>query len=431
MDALMLWLQERLDDARHVILTQVWSADTGLQAAMLLGAALAGLLAGGKLRRLIERLDARIDNRWFDALFQALRAVAVPLAIWLLFQLLPPLATQAASGDGLIKIAHTLLGAWVMIRFATAFIDYPALARWVAIIAWSLAALSILGWLDDVSAQLEAVGFTLGETRISALTVLKAGLAFAVVLWVANLLARFSENRIQQLQHLTPSLRVLISKILRVGFIVFAIVIGLNTLGIDLTSLAVFSGAVGVGLGFGLQKVVSNFISGIILLLDRSIKPGDVIAIEQTYGWVNKLSARHVSVITRDGKEHLIPNELLITERVENWSYSDRNIRLKIPIGVSYNADPRLALKLMLEAAGECPRILKSPRPNALMIGFGDSSVDLELRCWIDDPNNGIRNITSEVLLLIWDKFHEHGIEIPYPQRDVHLRSSDVALSSR
>jgi small-conductance mechanosensitive channel len=255
----------------------------------------------------------------------------------------------------------------------------------------------------------------------------KGLLAFAAVLWVANVLARLSETQIQRVDQLTPSLRVLISKVLRVMFIVFAIVIGLNTVGIDLTSLAVFSGAVGVGLGFGLQKVVSNFISGIILLLDRSIKPGDVIAIEDTYGWVNKLSARHVSVITRDGKEHLIPNELLITERVENWSYSDRNIRLKIPVGISYDADPREALALMKEAAAECPRILKKPEPRALMIGFGDSSVDLELRCWISDPNNGVANIKSDVLLLIWDKLHEHGIEIPFPQRDVHIKSGGVA----
>lgn len=405
----------------------IWSLDSALQAGLIVAAFLLGWAVGRPLRRVIQSAEAKFQARWFDLLLRSAASVAVPVPIWLVFYALPQIAAELAIAQGLIHLAHNLLGAWIVIRFASGFIKHPGLARSVALLAWSVAALNSFGWLQPLIDQLDAIGITLGEKRLSLLTIVQGAIAFSVVMWGANLLGRLGERKVQTIHQLTPSLRVLISKVLRVSLIFFAIIIGLNTLGIDLTSLAVFSGAVGVGLGFGLQKVVSNFISGIILLLDRSIKPGDVIGIDETYGWVNKLSARHVSVITRDGKEHLIPNELLITERVENWSYSNRDVRLKIPIGVSYNADPRKALKLMLEAADECPRILKTPKPNALMIGFGDSSVDLELRCWIDDPNNGVRNITSEVLLIIWDKFKEHHIEIPFPQRDVHIKSGSLS----
>lgn len=401
----------------------VISFDGLAQIGWLLAALVCGFLLSRPLMRYIARLRERKGTAWFDVALRALEAVAGSLVILLLLKLYYPVAAALEMTVPIIRVAENLLGAWIAIRFASAFIHYRSLARWLAIWVWVIAALNIFGLLMPLMAELDAIGMTLGSTRVSVLTIAKGVVAFGLVLWVSAVLSRVSEHRIQNIHHLTPSLRVLLSKIIRVIFIVLAFVIGLNTVGIDLTSLAVFSGAVGVGIGFGLQKVVSNFISGIILLLDRSIKPGDVIAIDETYGWVNRLNARNVSVITRDGKEHLIPNELMITERVENWSYSDWNIRLKIPVGVSYNTDPRLAMRLMLEAAAMTPRILKSPKPNALIIGFGDSSIDLELRAWIDDPGNGIRNISSDLLLNIWDKFKENGVEIPFPQRDVHIKS--------
>jgi len=191
--------------------------------------------------------------------------------------------------------------------------------------------------------------------------------------------------------------------------------------GIDLTAFAVFGGAIGLGIGFGLQKIVSNLISGVIILLDRSIKPGDVMKVGDTFGWINSLGARYASVVTRDGTEYLIPNEDLITQQVVNWSYSHDAVRLKILIGISYKSDPRKAIALCFEAAREESRILENPPPNVLVKGFGDSSVDIEIRIWIRDPKNGVSNIKSAILLRVWDKFHEHGVEIPYPQRDVHL----------
>jgi small-conductance mechanosensitive channel len=216
---------------------------------------------------------------------------------------------------------------------------------------------------------------------------------------------------------------VLFAKILKVILISLSIIIGLNSFGIQLSSLTVLGGAVGLGIGFGLQKVISNLISGVILLLDKSIKPGDVISIGETYGWINKLSARYVSVITRDGRETLIPNENLITNQVENWSFSDTQVRLRAPIGISYNADVRKAIGLTIQAALNIDRVLRNPAPKCLVKGFGDNSVDLELRFWIKDPANGVANIKSMVYLEIWDLFHEHNIEIPYPQRDIHIKS--------
>ena len=215
----------------------------------------------------------------------------------------------------------------------------------------------------------------------------------------------------------------LLGKILRSLLVFISFVIALSTIGLDLTSFALLGGAVGVGIGFGLQKVVSNLVSGLILLIDRSIKPGDVIEIEGTYGWINSLRARYASVITRDGKEHLIPNEDLITNRVINWSFSDRNVRVRVPVGISYDSNPRLAIELCLQAAKSTSRTLMDPEPKCLLTGFGDNSIDLELRFWIDDPSNGVGNVRSAVLLSIWDKFNENNIEIPYPQRDVRIRN--------
>lgn len=221
---------------------------------------------------------------------------------------------------------------------------------------------------------------------------------------------------------------MLFGKLLKIVLFTIAILAGLNTLGIDLTALTVFGGAVGVGLGFGLQKVVSNFVSGLILLLDKSVKPGDVIAIGNTYGWINSLSGRYVSILTRDGTEHLIPNEELITQRVENWSYSNNLVRQRVPVGISYRSDPHQAMALCLPAAAETKRVLSNPAPVCLLTGFGDNAVDLELRFWINDPSQGVGNVKSAVLLNVWDKFKEQGIEIPFPQRDLHLKSVEGAI---
>ena len=223
-------------------------------------------------------------------------------------------------------------------------------------------------------------------------------MALALLLWAATYLGSMLDTRIKTSESLSPSLKVLISKLLKFALIGIAVLTATNVIGIG-SSLTVLSGAIGLGVGFGLQRIVANLVAGVILLFDRSIKPGDVIAIKDTYGWVNSLGGRYVSVITRDNVEHLIPNELLITEYVENWTHTDNNVRLKIPIGVHYKSDVRKAIELCVEAARETRRVLDQPAPTCLLRAFGDSSVNLEIRIWINDPTNGTSNVRSDVML--------------------------------
>jgi small-conductance mechanosensitive channel len=243
------------------------------------------------------------------------------------------------------------------------------------------------------------------------------------MLWIAVSAGNFLDQRIRQVQELTPSLRVLIGKILKIVLVVIAALSGLSLVGIDLTVFTVLSGAIGVGIGFGLQKVVSNFISGIIILADRSIKPGDTISLGETFGWIRELRARFVSVVTRDGREYLIPNEDFITQQVINWSFSDDLVRLDVQFGVSYDADPHVVMNLAIEATTSVSRVVQTTKPVCWLTEFGDSSLNFVLRFWIRDPQNGLTNIRGQVLLALWDIFKENGIAIPYPHREVIVKT--------
>jgi small-conductance mechanosensitive channel len=326
-------------------------------------------------------------------------------------------------GGDVIQIAVSLLAAWVAVQFISLLIRRRGTARVLGVIVWVLAALNILDLLEPTIRLLDGAAIELGGFRLSVIVVIKGLILFGILLWIALLLSHAVERHMAASDVLNPSVRVLTNQFAKIILVSMAVLVALASVGIDLTALAVFTGALGVGAGFGLQKVVANLFSGILLLLDRSIKPGDVIAVGGTYGWVNFMGARYLSLVTRDGTEHLIPNENLITTAVENWSYSSELLRLKIPIGISYKSDLRKAIGLVLEAASEVERVLADPKSVCLLKGFGDSSVDLEARIWINDPRNGVSNVKSEVLLRVWDKFHENGIEIPFPQRDLHVKS--------
>lgn len=354
----------------------------------------------------------------------ALAPLTVPV-IWLVMQwLVVYVATRAGWPHHLNKIVVSLLTAWVIIRLTTTLVRDPTWAKFIAGSTWMIAALNILNLLSPTVAMLDGLSVTFSTVRISALTLIKGVFTLAVLLWAATVLSRMLERRIKSLPNLTPSIQVLFSKLLKIVFLVTAVIVAMDTVGIDLSAFALFGGAIGVGIGFGLQKVVSNLISGVILLLDKSIKPGDVVTVGDSYGWINSLGARYASVVTRDGMEHLIPNENLITQEVINWSFSNNEVRLRIPIGISYQADVRQAMTLCVDAAKEVQRTLKRPAPICLLTGFGDNAVNLEIRFWINDPQNGTSNVRSEVLLLVWDKFKAEGIEIPFPQRDFHLKSA-------
>ncbi|MDG4719112.1 MULTISPECIES: mechanosensitive ion channel family protein [Thalassospira] len=354
--------------------------------------------------------------------------LAFPLLLVVLVWLLDAIAVQAGFRHNIIRLIASLLNAWIAIRLAAAIVNDPVWSRTIAAVAWGLAALNIVGWLEPTIEILDGLAMQVGDFRVSVYGILKAVLSLAVLLWVASFGSRLFEQRIQKVHRLTPSVQVLMAKLLKLVLLSVAVLFALSTIGVDLTALAVFGGAVGVGIGLGLQRIVANLISGVILLLDRSIKPGDVIAIGETFGWIQSLGARYTAVRTRDGTEFLIPNEDLITTQVENWSHSDVKLRLKIPVGIAYSCDPHFAINLCNEAAAKCKRVLENPGPNTLLRGFGDNSVDLEIRFWIDDPQNGRGNIISEILLNVWDTFKEHEIEIPFPQRDLHLRSGDFPI---
>ncbi len=333
-------------------------------------------------------------------------------------------AAQWPENNYLIYSAMLLAAAWLLISVVSHAIRKRVIGRMFALIVWVFAAASILGIVDDVRAILDGIGFSIGDVRFSVLSVLKAVFFISVLMWAAFSAGNFLDKRIQKAEELTPSLRVLVGKILRIALIVFTVMVAMQLLSIDLTALTVLSGAVGVGIGFGLQKVVSNFISGMIILLDESIKPGDTITLGETFGWIRELRARFVSVVTRDGREYLIPNEDFITTQVINWSFSDRYVRLDVPFGVSYDSDPHQVIDVAIQAAASVDRVEAEYRsPVCWMTEFGDSSINFLLRFWIDDPQQGLTNIRGKVMLALWDAFKENGISIPFPHREVIMKT--------
>jgi small-conductance mechanosensitive channel len=419
---------------------EAWLAENALalsiatfgQLAIVIAAFVAARILSPRLRQFLAA------HRWgrFEAQFARINLALAALTLPVIWMLLLWVALLIAAAAGLplqvINLVASLLAAWIVIRFSANLLRDPLWSRFVTVVAWTIAALNILNLLAPTMALLDDAAVHVGALRVSALTVIKAVLLLALLLWLATAIGRMLERRVTSLNSLTPSLRVLVVKLLKIVLTLIAVVAALQSVGIDLTAFAVLTGAIGVGIGFGLQKMVSNFVSGITILLDRSIKPGDVIAVGETYGRVHSLGARYVSIVARDGREFLIPNEDLVTQQVENWTYSSEQIRLKVPIGVSYDSDPRRAIALCVEAAGAVERVLKTPEPACLIRGFGDSAIDLELRFWIGDPTNGVANVKSDVLLQVWDRFQQHGIEIPNPQRDFNITTPiEVSLKTQ
>ncbi len=336
-------------------------------------------------------------------------------------------ATGWPGSDYVVKTALLLALAWLGIALLSRMIRNRALSKFVAGGVWLFVALVLLNIDDDVARLLDAAGFSVGGFRLSALLLIKGLLLIGVLLWLSVTVGNFLEVRLEKLEDLSPSLRVLLGKVVKIGLITAALLVGISSLGFDLTIFAVFSGFFGVGLGFGLQKVVSNFISGIIILMDRSIKPGDTITLGDTFGWIRELRARFVSVVTRDGREYLIPNEDFITTQVVNWSFSDQLVRLDVEFGVSYDSDPHQVEELAIAAAETCQRVYDGRKPVCWITAFADSSINFVLRFWITDPRQGLTNIRGQVLMALWDTFKENDIHIPYPHRELIFSNSPPA----
>jgi small-conductance mechanosensitive channel len=285
------------------------------------------------------------------------------------------------------------------------------------------------GELRDVVSILDSWGFTVANYHVSVWTGLLVIIVIVGVFVFGKLLTRIARWSLGKVTRLDSTQKLLADKLIGIAIWAFAILVGIDILGIDLTALTIFSGAFGLAVGFGLQKTFGNMLAGIILLMDRSIKPGDVIAVSdptgrESFGQIRRIGIRAISVVTRDRKEYLIPNENLMVNQVVNWSYSSREVRVKAPVGVAYGTDLELAEKLLLEAAVGAPRVLSQPAPNVRLMAFGANAIEFEIRFWITDPEEGVSGARSEVLKRVWHLFKEHSIELPFPQLDLYLRDS-------
>ncbi|MDH4274800.1 MAG: mechanosensitive ion channel [Gammaproteobacteria bacterium] len=299
----------------------------------------------------------------------------------------------------------------------------------ISTVVWAVVALYMLGWWPPIESALDQVGMDIGHIRVSILSVFKVFIAIAIFFLLAVWLARTVEQRVEAMLRVDASMQAMIGKLIRVMFVLIAFIVILDALGIDLTALTVLGGAVGVGVGFGLQRIISNFISGFILLFDRAIKPGDVIALgdRNEYGWVKQLRARYVVVRQRDGVERLIPNEQLVINEVRNWTYSDPRVSINVPVQIGYQEDVEVVIKILEECATANSRVLVDPVPSVYVSKFGDSGIELSLVVWINDPQNGLGSVVSDLNLAIWRAFKHHGVSMPYPQRDVHVKMGDLA----
>ena len=405
-------------------------------AAQLAALALIFLLAYSAHRGLRPQLDAWVRQGNLPGLLQSivtaitretggLTFIALAWVTVGVFEQIPDIATA-----GLIEVIASLVTAWVIIAVSSLVIANRFLARVVAVAAWTIAALNILGLLTPTMNTLRGFTFSMGSAEVSMFDLL-GGIALLVILiWVALAVTRAIERSLADMSGVTPRGRVLIVKLSRGALIVLAALVALPTMGINFGALAVFSGALGVGVGIGLQKQVSNLLSGLFLLLDKSIKPGDVIEVGQTFGWVKDMTARYVGVVTRDNKEILIPNDDFVVNQVVNWSHSDRRVRMEIFFGVAYNSDPHEVRRLAVEAAKKPKRVVAIPEPVCHLTAFGDSSIDFTLRFWIIDPEEGVTNIKGQIFLALWDLFKDNGIEIPFPHRHVIFDQATIESSS-
>jgi len=335
------------------------------------------------------------------------------------------------SRSYLLAVSAKLALAWLVIRLITSVIRNAFIVRVVSISAWMIAALSVLGQLGPTVDLLDSdqVAIVLGGLRLTPLVLIKLGALLIVALWLTNIASNFAESRINRSTDLTPSIQVLLVKMIRMGLMVIAVAIAVSAVGINLSALAVFSGAVGVGIGIGLQKIVANFISGIILLADKSVKPGDLVTIGDSSGRISAMKTRYISVAAGDGREFLIPNEDLVTQKVVNWTYTDKNTLVKVLFSTNYDAEPRLVCKLAIEIAAAAPRAIKNKPPNCILTEFAEAGMKFSLTFWIADPD-GMDNVKSDVMLALWDVFKREGIRVPYPVREIRIRGGALPVET-
>ena len=416
---LLAWLQETLLDINIAI-----------QLGLIAAAFIPALIFGPRLRHLVENHTRELIRTGLARrLLTAAIALATPLALLAVLAIERVVLGAIDRPIHLINAAMSLMTAWLVIRAVTLIIRSRFWSQVAFYIAWPVAALDVFGLLDDVVMQLQALAIPLGETEegepvdLSLFDILRTLIYFGILFWAASFAGRAINGQLERTDEISPALRALISKVLGFVLPIVALLIALQLTGFNLATLAIFSGAVGIGVGLGLQKTVANFAAGFTLLADKSIKPGDALEVDGQFGWVTGMQSRYVSMRTRDGTEHLIPNEHFIANGVINWSKSDRVVRQHAPFGVSYGTqDMEKVQKLAIEAAQTVDRVVPDKTPVCNLMEYGDSSVNFDLRFWISDPQNGLSNVRSDVYIAIWKSFHENGVEFPFPQMDVHVK---------
>jgi small-conductance mechanosensitive channel len=394
-------------------------------------------VAGGRYARLWIQRSGHIDTHtWLGASLEAI-VVAAPMfiGILLLFLLHLLLSAFGARAD-LLSVALQLTLALALVRLGAYGLRlmlgretwFDAWEGRIAAAIWLVIALELLGWLEKIQATLEHVHLIPGHNVFTLWELIKGIVVVTVFVFVTTLVARTVERRVMRLGSIALSTRIGISKFTYFVLLGIGVLLGINAAGVDVTTLNVLTGAIGIGLGFGLQTIAGNFVSGFVLLIDKSIKPGDVISFTghtgtstENFGWVQELRGRYVVVRDRDGVETLVPNQNLITNSVINWSYSDQRVRLRLPVMISYDDDPEAALDALLEAIGDHPRILREPAPVSRLMAFEDYGMRIELRFWIADPMNGVNNVRSDINRAIWRVFRVHGIRIPVAQRELRM----------
>ncbi|MEM6850972.1 MAG: mechanosensitive ion channel domain-containing protein [Pseudomonadota bacterium] len=409
----------------------LFTIDVAIQCGLIVAALVPTALFAPRLKEVIlSQLAARAPSGVLKRAAQALAVLAAPIALYITLNVIRLGLGSAGRPIDIVSAAISLMTAWIIIRLVTLVIRSHFWSRVAFYVAWPIAALDVFGALDNVVAQMQALAIPLGENSagepigITLLDVVRTLIYFGVLFWGASFVGGLLQNRIENIEELTPSLKALIVKIMNVILPVLALLIALQIVGFNLGTLTVFGGAIGLGIGLGLQKLVANFIAGFTLIADKSIKPNDVIEIDDTFGWVTSMQARYVAIRTRDGTEHLIPNDRFMADGVVNWSRLDRVVRIHAPFGVAYGTDDlRFIQSLAVDAAKAIERVVETPAPVCNLIEFGDNSVNFDLRFWIRDPQNGIGNVRSAVLLEIWDRLKANDIEIPFPQRDLHIKS--------
>ena len=427
-------ITEILHNAARSLGAEVTSPWFYLQFGLILAAAGIAWASDAAIRARVNM--ASLAMRWPLAL-RRFAGVLVGSASTVVFAILVTAARIAMyhatwpSRSYLLAVSAKLALAWLVIRLVTSVIRNEFIVRLVSVSAWLIAALSIVGQLAPTLDLLDSdsVSIVLGGLRLTPLVLIKLGALLILALWLTNIASNFAEGRINRSTDLTPSIQVLLVKMIRMGLLTLAVIVALSAVGINLSALAVFSGAVGVGIGIGLQKIVANFISGIILLADKSVKPGDLVTIGDSSGRISAMKTRYISVAAGDGREFLIPNEDLVTQKVVNWTYTDKNTLVKVLFSTNYDADPRLVCKLAIEVAAAAPRAIKIKPPNCILTEFAEAGMKFSLTFWIADPD-GMDNVKSDVMLALWDVFKREEIRVPYPVREIRIRGGALPVES-